>query len=191
VTRYFYCCLIGTIAVGLSLTQGCAGTPTTGTPSGVSQTMAASAVVSPSTENQGVTAAEMAPFLGKWEGSGEWKEVPDPSSDASRPFDFAAVEASDSYESESVDLTVEMVSEQPFAIWIVHPSEEEGDIETDSAEATTRLPVKFSKRDGVVFMEFTTENENNIRFHLEGNELHGGNTSPAYDTRCTLKKVSL
>jgi hypothetical protein len=190
VTRYFYRCLIWTIAGGLSLTQGCAGTPTTVTPSALSQTMAPSAVVSPSAENQSVTAAEMAPFLGKWEGTGEWKEVPDPSSDGSQPFDFAALEVSDSYEIESVDLAVEMASEKPFAIWSVHPSEEEGYTEPDFAGTTTRLPVKFSKRDGLVYMEFTTESGNNIQFHLEGNELHGGNTSPAYDTRCTLKKIS-
>jgi hypothetical protein len=187
----FYCrCLIWTIAVGLSLAQGCAGTSTTVTPIAVSQTVAPSAIFGPSTENQSVTAAEMAPFLGKWEGTGEWREVPAPSSDENQPFHFAAPKGSDSYESELVDLTVEMASQKPFAVWIVHSPEEEGYTELDSAGTTTRLPVKFSKRDGVVSVEFTTENGNNIQFHLKGNELQGGKTSLAYDTRCTLKKIS-
>lgn len=146
--------------------------------------------VSPNTENPSVTDAEMAPFLGRWEGTGEWKEFPEPSSDVSQPFDLAVIQGSDSYETESLDLTVEMVSGKPFATWIVHLPEEEEYAEPDFAETATRLPVKFSKRDGVVYMDFTTESGNNMQFHLKANELHGGNTSPAYDTRCTLKKVS-
>jgi hypothetical protein len=40
----------------------------------------------------------------------------------------------------------------------------------------------------MVYVDFTLRNGNNIAFYLEGNELHGGNTSAGNSPICILKK---
>jgi hypothetical protein len=180
---------IGTIAFGFLIASGCAGTSSTPISNAASHTPTPSPSLSASAEKESVSVAEIAPFLGKWEGTGEWREVSDLSSLENRPFDFTLEEVPDAYESQPIELAVEMASQKPFAIWTVHPPEGGSNTESEFTEPVSKLPAKFNKTDGVVYMEFTTAEGNNIQFHLKGNELHGRNTNPAYDTRCVLKRV--
>ena len=129
----------------------------------------------PGTETVDVTAVEIAPFLGKWSGTFEWQ-----------PRDRAT---STSFESLPVQLVVAMASGgKPLALLTIGPRA--GKYARGHASGGSgQYPVTFSRKGGVVYMEFRPGKGNSIQFHMEGNELHGASTSPTGQTRCDLKKT--
>jgi hypothetical protein len=130
-------------------------------------------------ETLSITPDEMAPFLGNWQGN--WEE------------DYSNKSFSTTSDTRRALLVVKMVSGNPIVTWALGAGNGGGtwhDANTHYPPSLGRYPAKFSKKDGMVSMVFTTRLGNNYRFIMKGDQLYGVNTSAGFSVRCDLMRSS-
>jgi hypothetical protein len=130
-------------------------------------------------ETLSITSDEMAPFLGNWQGS--WEE------------DYSTKSFSTTSDTRRALLVVKVVSGNPIVTWALGAGNGGGtwhDANTHYSPSIGRYPAKFSKKDGMVSMVFTTRLGNNYRFVMKGDQLYGVNTSAGFSVRCDLMRSS-
>jgi hypothetical protein len=130
-------------------------------------------------EEKELASAEMAPFLGNWQGT--WEQ------------DYGDKSLATTSETRRALLNVKMVCGKPIATWALGTGNYGGtrrDSNTYSPPSLGRYPAKFGKKDGIAFMEFTTRLGYTYRIYRESSQLRGEHTSGGSSIRCMLTSTS-